>query len=389
MMKNSIQILAQISLMILMISCGTKEKQGDTTEASLENQADVTVTQAQFKNAGMTLSTIEETTFPDWVEASGMIDVPPENRAVITAFMGGYIKDNPLLIGDAVKKGQVLITLENPEFVAIQQQFQELAEQLNYLRSEYERQQALVEENITSQKSFLKAESDYKRSVATYTGLRKKLQMLHISPERVLQGDYTSQARIYAPITGTIAETFVSKGSYVSAADPIMEIVDIDHIHLELKVFESDMLKVKKGQKIKFKIPESSNTFYEGEVHLIGNSLNQEGRTVTVHGHLENESTTPNFAVGMFIEAQIETGESTAMALPEEAVANLGDAYYTLQLQEHEQGAYFFNRVAVETGKTRKGFVEIKNAADFPKGAQFLVNGAFELIKEGSEGHSH
>ena len=68
--------------------------------------------------------------------------------------MGGYIKDNPLLIGDAVKKGQVLITLENPEFVALQQQFQELAEQLDYLKSEYERQQALVAENITSKRIF-------------------------------------------------------------------------------------------------------------------------------------------------------------------------------------------------------------------------------------------
>ena len=261
-MKNSIKILAQISLLVLLISCGTKENKSDSKEETHERLADVTVTQAQFKNEGMTLGSIKESSFPDWVEASGMIDVPPENRAVITAFMGGYIKNNPLLIGDAVKKGQVLITLENPEFVEIQQQFQELAEQLNYLKSEYERQQALVAENITSKKNFLKAESEYKRSVATYTGLRKKLQMLHINPERVLQGDYTSQASIYAPITGTIAETFVSKGSYVSSADPIMEIVDIDHIHLELEVFEKDMLKVKKGQKIQFTIPESSDQKY-------------------------------------------------------------------------------------------------------------------------------
>ncbi|RXG24154.1 membrane fusion protein, cobalt-zinc-cadmium efflux system [Leeuwenhoekiella marinoflava DSM 3653] len=389
MMKNSIKILAQISLLVLLISCGTKENKSDSKEETHERLTDVTVTQAQFKNEGMTLGSIKESSFPDWVEASGMIDVPPENRAVITAFMGGYIKNNPLLIGDAVKKGQVLITLENPEFVEIQQQFQELAEQLNYLKSEYERQQALVAENITSKKNFLKAESEYKRSVATYTGLRKKLQMLHINPERVLQGDYTSQASIYAPITGTIAETFVSKGSYVSSADPIMEIVDVAHIHLELEVFEQDMLKVKKGQKIKFRIPESSDEFYEGEVHLIGNSLNQEGRTVTVHGHLEHEGRTPNFAVGMFIEAQIETGETTAMGIAQESVVDMGDAYYLLQLQQQEGGDYFFNQVQVEIGKTRNGYTEIKNTADFSKGAQFLGKGAFELIKEGSEGHSH
>ena len=381
-MKKSILIVIQISLLFLLIGCGTKEKEASTAAENTETSADVTVTEAQFSNASMQLGTLKKASFPDWVEASGMIDVPPENRAVITAFMGGYIKNNPLLIGDAVIKGQVLITLENPEFVEIQQQFQELAEQLEYLKSEYERQQALVAENITSKKNFLKAESEYKRSVATYTGLRKKLEMLHISPERVLQGAYTTQASIFAPITGTIAETFVSKGSYVSSADPIMEIVDIDHIHLELEVFEKDMLKVKKGQKIQFTIPESSDQKYEGEVHLIGNSLNQEGRTVTVHGHIENEKATPNFAVGMFIEAQIETGSAEGFALPKEAVVNLGDRYYVLKLKEQNNGNYLFDQVEVKPGKTANGMTEILNADELDKEAKYLTNGAFELIKE-------
>ena len=381
-MKKSILIVIQFSLLLILIGCGTKETETLTSAETTEASADVTVTKAQFSGASMQLGRLKEASFPNWVAASGMIDVPPENRAVITAFMGGYIKNNPLLIGDAVKKGQVLITLENPEFVEIQQQFQELAEQLDYLKSEYERQQALMEENITSKKNFLKAESEYKRSVATYTGLRKKLEMLHISPERVLQGAYTTQASIFAPITGTIAETFVSKGSYVSSADPIMEIVDIDHIHLELEVFEKDMLKVKKGQKIQFTIPESSDQKYEGEVHLIGNSLNQEGRTVTVHGHIEHEKATPNFAVGMFIEAQIETGSAEGFALPNEAVVKLGNTHYVLQLKEQQNGSYLFDRVEVKPGNTQDGMTQILNAEDFKNDAQFLTEGAFDLIQE-------
>ena len=381
-MKKSILIVIQFSLLLILIGCGTKETETLTSAETTEASADVTVTKAQFSGASMQLGRLKEASFPNWVAASGMIDVPPENRAVITAFMGGYIKNNPLLIGDAVKKGQVLITLENPEFVEIQQQFQELAEQLDYLKSEYERQQALMEENITSKKNFLKAESEYKRSVATYTGLRKKLEMLHISPERVLQGAYTTQASIFAPITGTIAETFVSKGSYVSSADPIMEIVDIDHIHLELEVFEKDMLKVKKGQKIQFSIPESSDKSYEGEVHLIGNSLNQEGRTVTVHGHIENEKATPNFAVGMFIEAQIETGSAEGFALPKDAVVKLGNTHYVLQLKAQQNGSYLFDRVEVKPGNTQDGLTQILNAEDFKNDAQFLTKGAFDLIQE-------
>ncbi len=378
-MKNALLKIQVILLIAVFSACGNKADTADHTETST---ADVTVTQAQFKNAGLELGTLTEAVFPDWVEASGMIDVPPENRAVITAFMGGYINDNPLLIGDAVTKGQVLITLENPEFVALQQQFQELAEQLEYLKSEYDRQQALVAENITSKKNFLKAESEYKSSVATYNGLKKKLQMLNINTSAVLNGNYTSQVSIYAPITGTIAETFVSKGSYVSPADPIMELVDIDHIHLELSVFEKDMLKVKKEQPIRFKIPESSPEYYDGSVHLIGNSLNPKTRTVTVHGHLDNERGTPNFAVGMFIEAQIETGERSAPALPAEAVVNLGESYYALQLKEQKGGSYLFDRVEIKPGKTADGHTEILNTNELNKDWQYLTKGAFELIQE-------
>ncbi len=63
-----------------------------------------------------------------------MIDVPPENRAVINATMGGYIKTTPLLIGDNVRKGQALVTIENPEFVRLQQEYMEVNEQLTYLQ---------------------------------------------------------------------------------------------------------------------------------------------------------------------------------------------------------------------------------------------------------------
>ncbi|PHR95714.1 MAG: efflux transporter periplasmic adaptor subunit [Leeuwenhoekiella sp.] len=378
-MKNILLKLPFALVLTLCLACGNKTETNPQESAPV---ADAEVTEAQFKNASMQLAGPTEAVFPDWVEASGMIDVPPENRAVITPYLGGYVRDNPLLIGDAVKKGQPLITLENPEFVSLQQQFQELGEQLEYLKSEYERQQTLAAENITSKKNFLKAESEYKRSLATYNGLQKQLQLLNISTTQAMQGNYSSLARIYAPINGTIARTFVSKGSYVSPADPLMEIVDIDHIHLELKVFEKDMLKVKKDQAIAFKIPESSPEYYDGTVHLIGNSLDMEGRTVTVHGHIDNERGTPHFAVGMFIEARINTGETEALALPETAVVNLGESFYALQLQEQKEGSYRFDRVEIKPGKTQNGMTEILNSAELTKDAQYLTKGAFELIQE-------
>ena len=86
-----------------------------------------------------------------------MIDVPPENRASVTAFMGGFVKKTPLLVGDRVKKGQLLVVLENQEFVQMQQDYLEVFNQLDYLKAEFERNQTLFKEKIASQKNFLQA----------------------------------------------------------------------------------------------------------------------------------------------------------------------------------------------------------------------------------------
>ena len=67
---------------------------------------------------------------------------------------------------------------------------------------------------------------------------------MNISPSSVLQGSIVSQANIYSPIDGYVTQIYINTGSYVSPSDKIMEIINTDHIHLELKVFEKDLLQI-------------------------------------------------------------------------------------------------------------------------------------------------
>ena len=55
---------------------------------------------------------------------------------------------------------------------------------------------------------------------------------------------------------------------YIAASDVILEIVDTSHLHLELAVFEKDILKIKVGQKIKFTVPEASKEIFDADVHF-------------------------------------------------------------------------------------------------------------------------
>lgn len=365
----------------ILVSCG--EKTTDQIESSSQTEAmddRIQVTQAQFDQSKMSLGGLEEKSFPTVVTVNGMIDVPPENRAVVTASMGGYIKTTPLLIGDIVRKGQLLVTIENPEFVALQQQYMEVNEQLTYLKAEYDRQVTMRAENITSQKSFLKAESEYKTAVARHTGLDRQLRMINISPASVRAGKISSVVSINAPISGSITKVNVSKGSYVSPATEILEIIDNDHIHLELSVFEKDILKVKKGQAIDFKIPEASSAIYKAEVHLVGTSI-EANRTIKVHGHLEDESGV-NFLTGMFVDASIVTNSAFAKALPSSSIVTVDENSYILVLDEKQGDTYYFRQAEVEVVQESEGFSLVQFNTDMAADTQFLTKGVFNLLGE-------
>jgi cobalt-zinc-cadmium efflux system membrane fusion protein len=379
-MRRTLYKITFITLLFSFYNCGTKEKETAVVPSNENSEESIQISQTQFEQNNMQLGMLKEHTFPNTIQVSGMIDVPPENKAVVNATMGGYIKKLSYLEGDTIKKGQLLATIENPEFVSLQQEYSEIHERLTFLKSEYERQKTMLDENITSQKSFLKAESDYKTAVATYNGLRAQLKILNISPSAVEKGIITASAPIYAPISGSITKVNVTKGAYISPANPIVEIIDNSHIHLELSVFEKDILKVKKEQPIEFSISEATAETFKATVHLVGTAI-EPNRTIKVHGHIENE-TAYHFLTGMFVEANIITDTFKAMALPNEAIITIDDIAYVLLLQKKEGNTYHFTQQQIEIGARYNTHTIIKNPERFTAKTHFLTKGAFNLISE-------
>lgn len=385
-MKPTKNIYILLTALVLS-ACGNSEKQTDNKAEATDKDL-IVIAKSQFESEKMQLGTFTLQDFNKTIKVNGMIDVPPQNRAKVSTFSGGFIKKTPLLIGDKVKKGQLLVTLENTEFVELQQQYAETSEQLVFLKSEFDRQKTLFDEKITSKKNYLKAESTYKSAVANYNGLRQKLKMMNIDPKSVEKGNFTSQINIYAPINGTVSKVNVSNGMYVSPADNILEIVDTHHLHLELSVFEKDILNIKKGQSILFRIPEASEETFKADVYLVGTTIDETSRTVKIHAHIENEEA--NFVVGMFAEAQIITDTKKSMALPNEAIGEIENGFYALGLKKQDDSNYTFEKIKLEIGKQTEDYVEVLNS-DTLKGKEILVHGAFMLFNEseGGGGHSH
>lgn len=377
-MKN---IASLLFFVLLLTSCGKTETQTPGVSAG-EPETTIFLTKAQFENAGMEFGKIEEKPFVKTIQTTGKIEVPPKNHAVISAFMGGYIKDTPLLVGDEVKKGQRLVTLENPEFISLQQQYLEISEQLTFLNSEYERQKTMLEENITSQKSFLKAESEYKSSRALHSSLKKRLEMLNINPRSVEAGNIVSEVHIYSPISGSVSKIFINTGSYVSSADKIMEIINTDQLFLELKAFERDLFSLKKNQEILFSIPEASKEVFKGHLHLVGSSVDPVSRMATLHGLIDEKET--GFSVGMFVEAAIVTDSENRQALPEDAIVELEGIYYVLKLVQETSDSFELEREEVKTGMTFNGFTVLENT-NLDTNSRYLTKGSYVLIQDEHE----
>jgi len=377
------KLIYSLFLSLFFVACGNSEKSEKTALEESQNKNEIIVTQAQFNSEHMQLGKLEQQTFNQTIKCSGMIDAPPNNKASVSTFMGGYITNTPLLIGNRVKKGQLLVTLENPEFVEMQQQYLEVAEQLSYLKSEFNRQKTLYNEKITSEKNFLKAESTYNSSLALYNGLKKKLSMLNINPDAVSQGKITSKVNLFSPIDGYVTKVNVSTGAYVSPSDIVLEIIDTDHIHLELSVFEKDILSIKKGQKIYFKIPEASAKTFEAEVHLVGTSMDETNRTVKVHAHIENESQT-NFIVGMFVEAEIITAFENSLALPKEAIFESNKDYFALALKKKTNTELSFEKIKLTLDKQTENYSSVLNNNDI-KNKDILIKGGYMLTLENGE----
>ncbi|SDW49789.1 efflux RND transporter periplasmic adaptor subunit [Flavobacterium degerlachei] len=371
-MNKSIYLLA---LSLVLFSC----KETKTEETPIKDDNLITVTSDQFKSTAMEIASPTEQDFEVTVKTAGKIDVPPQNRAQVTTFVGGNVKSTRLLVGDKVTKGQALLTLENTEFLDIQRDYLEVAEQIKYLQSEYERQKTLFDEKITSQKNYLKAESEYRRAKAMYQSLRAKLKLLNINPSNVAQGKLTSVITIFSPISGDIVVMNANVGMYVAPSDVMLEIIQTDHLHLELNVFEKDILKVKEEQDINFTVPEATKDVFHAKVHLVGKSIEGNDRTINVHGHLD-DNIKQKLITGMFVEAAIVVDSKKGMAIPTEALITENNRNFVLLLKENKNNSYFFKKVPVEVGERSEKFVEILSGTQVNSSSKILVKGVFDLV---------
>lgn len=386
-MKN---IVLGLVLFLAIAAC----KQGsekEAVEAGVEHAAEetnhVVLTAAQYETAGVETGGFSVRKLSGTVAANGVIDIPPQNLVSISAPLGGFVRKSELLQGMKVQKGEVLAVIENPDFIPIQQDYLETRSKLEFAEQEYQRQSDLSKENVNAQKALQQSASELKVLRARLAGLKERVRTAGVDLAGLEKGHITSVASIRSPIAGSVTVVNVNLGKYVNPTDVMFEIVDTDHLHVELSVFEQDIPKVKLGQLVRFRVSNNPGQEDLAKVYLINQKINDD-RTVRVHCHLEKEDS--GLLPQNFVKAIIETGANPVNALPDEAVVDFEGKSYVFV--KDPKGERSFDMVEVTRGISENGFTEVKMPAGSSESPQFVLKGAYTLLSklknsEEEEGH--
>ncbi|MBP6090189.1 MAG: efflux RND transporter periplasmic adaptor subunit [Crocinitomicaceae bacterium] len=308
-----------ISILLLVLSACSSSAPEQMKQPRVETN--ISLNAEQLNNAGVEYGTATLKSIGLLIQANGKIEVPPQNKTIIAAQFGGFIKSVKVLDGMLVQKGQTLFTIEDPLLIELQQDFIEVMGNLEFLSAELERQTSLVKQEAGSLKTYQQAKSNFVAAQARKNGLKAKLAMAGLSLSKLNNGTIQSEIPIVAPFSGVVTKLTLSVGSYADPKDHLMEIIDLKHAHAEVIVFEKDLKHLKVGQTVQLALTDNSE-MVTGKVFLIGKEVAQD-RTVLVHCHLDKENST--IAPGSYFKAIIRTGTSEEYCLPSDAIVELNN----------------------------------------------------------------
>lgn len=424
-----------VALVFFAISCKNNATPNTTAAATLsqkpaEAPTTVSLTAEQIKTIGISIGGLEQRELSSVVRANGTVSVLNQNKALITFPYSGTVKAIHIHPGAAVKAGDLIATLSNPDFVTLQEeyltvlsqlnagnadavasvanpqyaglqeQFQSLQPAIEMAELELKRQNQLSPGNIGSLKNLQQAETNLaalkskSQTLQTQMGilsknaavvlrtkraaLESKLKLMGINPATLTPENMQTALAVRSPISGKVGEISAKIGAYLGGNDAIAEIIDLSNLHLDLNIYEPDLAKFHTGQIIQFTLTNAPGQTYSAKVHTIGSMINPTTKTVEVHARIEGNQA--GLLDGMNATATIRTGKTTVTAVPDAALVREDGRDYIF-VQKSEPGKdLIFEKVPVRIGASEQGFTEITPLASIPEKAQIATSQAFFIL---------
>ncbi len=263
-------------------------------------------------------------------------------------------------LGDAVKLGAPLATVDAAEYVQAQNDLSAAGAQIKMARINEARKKALYEAKGGSLQDWQQAQADLTAAEAALAAVRNRLRILGKSDADIdaLQASRSmnAAAAIGAPINGVVVDRQVGPGQFLQAGSgtPIFTIADPSSVWLLANVREADAGMVHPGQTVEVHVPAYPKRTFKARVTYVAAVVDPVTHRLPVRAEIDNGDRA--LKPEMFASFRILTsGESNSPAVPEAAVVYEGDAAHVWVLSADGILAYR----AIRTGRTNDGLVEV------------------------------
>ena len=312
----------------------------------------VTVSSRIQQNLGVRTALVSEGMLSPQVSAVGSIAFNERDQSVVQARATGYVERLYVRATlDPVAKGQPLVDLYVPDWIAAQEEF------LSVRRMQGTELAALVD------------------------GARQRMRQAGMSDEqiRLVEKAGRTQPRmtIVAPTGGVLVELPVREGMTVMAGATLFRISGLATVWAHAEVPESQAALLRPGAKVQARSPAVPGTLFEGQVQAIVPDVNAATRTLKARVELKNPG--GRLVPGMFVQMQImDMRAEKALLVPTEAVIQTGRRSVVMLAEDNGR----FRPVDVQAGIESGGQTEIRSGLQ--AGQRVVVSAQFLIDSEAS-----
>ena len=352
-------------------------------EHSEEAEAELTLTTEETARAGIKVEEVQPQALGETLTVTATIRPDADRLAHVAARIEGRITAVPARLGDKVRAGQTLATLDSVAVGEAHAAWVQAQAELGIAEADFKRAESLIAEEIIPRKDYLRAKADRDKAAAALRAAADRLRLLGGSPGA--SGTAVSAFAVTAPFAGTVIEKKATLGELAGPSEPLFSVADLSRVWIQADLPEAALAKVRVGANAKVTVPAYPNEVFGGRVGYLGASLDKETRTVAARIEVANAD--GRLKPEMFATASIEvTGDKPdAISLPDAAIV-LMDGKPTVFV--YAQGAYEAREV--EPGERVGGRTVLKSG--LVAGDEVVTSGTYALKArklKSQLGHGH
>lgn len=342
-----------------------------------KNADEVVLPEDSPQEANLRIETVTEMVAPTAEPFNGKISFDENFTSRISSPILGRATKLHAQIGDTVKAGQALVSIDSPDLGGAIADYRKAMADLELKRKALERSQMLLDGGVIAHKDFESSEADMAQSQAEATRTKGRLKNLNIDSNSAAGAETFT---LKAPMTGVVVDRQINVGNEVrpDANTPLFIITNPSHLWATIDLPERDLSKTSLGQPISIQVDAYQNESFTGRIQSIGTMVDPVTRRIQVRCSVDSKN---KLKPEMYARiTPLNNRNQKAIRIPNSALITEG--LYSYVFVETSPGHLKKRRVTLDVQEREYATVK----AGLSAGEKLVVSGAILLNSELSAG---